>query len=93
MKIYFYWRADTYSDAGGRVVVSEFDGLGKHCPEYLPIGEQDVDFAMPEIDVRGHLAKTLRAEKDAILREASQKAAKLEEKIQQILALPSSAAA
>lgn len=93
MKIYFYWRADKYADAGGRVVVSEFGGLAETIPDYLLLGEKDVDFVMPEIDARGHLAESLRAEKAEILREATQKAAKIEERIQQLLALPSSVAA
>lgn len=89
---YLYWVADSFYAEGGRYEVSrhDMDGYGG---KWKLVGQKEVDFDVADFDPRELLIDSLKAEKAKVISEAAKEAEKLEEKIQQLLALPASAAA
>jgi len=96
MKItaYLYWNINKYSDGGGKFAVMESDNWESTFPsEYKLLGSAEVEFAdVQDFNPRELLLDGLKAEKDSIIKEATRKAEQIEEKIQQLLALPQVAA-
>jgi hypothetical protein len=87
-KLYVHWRANQHSDNGGHYTVWDMNMCSME--EYgKPLAVQDVTFEVPEINGRERLIDQLKREKADIISEATRKAGQLEEKIQQLLALPS----
>lgn len=93
MTVYVYWEPSQYEEGGGHFQFFTREGMGRYG-DYVPAGSVEVDIDLPEgFDPRALLVESLTNKKAAIIRLATKEAEVLEEKIQQLLALPQGDAA
>lgn len=90
-KLYLHWQPDENSKDGGSLEVFGFDASYMEHAVYLLLKEVDIEFDFPPFDPRELLVSKLRAERERIIADATKRAEQIEEKIQQLLALPASA--
>lgn len=98
MTVFLYWVTDDFKDEGGRYALAPEGGMnGYTCTHsgsvWTLVGQREVDFEVAAFDPRDLSLKALKTKKSQIIAEATQKAEQIEEKIQQLLALPASVAA
>ena len=88
-QVYLYWKVDEWSEGGGRYVIVDSDNFESIWPdEYTLLGSQEVEFVDHlQVDPRERALNALKVEKSSIIKEATSKAEKIEEKIQQLLAI------
>ena len=87
--VYLYWKVDGYLKEGGSYRVVDSDNYETLWPnEYTLLGSQEVEFVDHlQVDPRERALNALKVEKASIIKEATSKAEKIEEKIQQLLAI------
>lgn len=96
MTAYLYWVSTDYEREGGHYALhpdGSMDGFSGASGKWTLVGQQEVDFDVKPFDARELLIDGLKRQKAELIRETTQKAEKIEEKIQQLLALPASVAA
>ena len=89
--VYLYWRVTERSEKGGQFMVCNSNNYEKLWPnEYTLLGAQEIEFTeVLSVDPRERAINALKAEKATLIKEATQRAEKIEEKIQQLLAITS----
>lgn len=93
-KVFIHWLAgEHYGTDGGKISYDNYDWTPREghsgLEGYTLIGTVDIECEVSDIDARQKLVEKLQREKSVIIIEATRKAEHLEEKIQQLLALPS----
>ena len=88
-QVYLYWKVDEWSEAGGSYRIVDSDNYETLWPsEFTLLGSQEVEFVDHlQVDPRERALNALKVEKASIIKEATSKAEKIEEKIQQLLAI------
>jgi len=86
-KIYVHWKSDEWSANGGDYSLWDMDmsfieGYSK------PLVVHETTIEVPEVDARGLLVSSLREKKAKIISEATEKAKQIDQKIEELLALP-----
>lgn len=91
---YLYWVVREYAAEGGKYEVWDNSNMGKTFPgEYTLLAESEVEFAVPEFNPRELAIRALDKEREKVIAESAQKIAKIDDKKQQLLALPQPVAA
>lgn len=90
-KIFIGWDCARYEN-GERGAYSIKDYHPTWDKDFKLLETLDMEFDVPEVDARGLMVESLKCKKDAVIQEATAKAEAIEEKIQQLLALPQPAA-
>jgi hypothetical protein len=93
MKVYLYWVSDAYMPDGGSYHATLHDGMDGHDGRWRLLTSSEADFDVPAFDPRAELIESMKKEKAEVIREATKKAERLDERIQQLLALDAPAAA
>lgn len=96
MTAYLYWVATDYEAAGGHYALhtdANLDDYSAGGHAYTLLGQREVDFDVKPFDARELAVDALKKKKANVLAEATKEAKQIEDKIQQLLALPASVAA
>lgn len=89
--LYIGWQTASYHKDGGAYSVRDFNPTWDKGFKLL-VTLPDHEIEVPEVDARGELIESLRRERQEIIIEASAKAKVIEDRIEELLALPSSIA-
>jgi hypothetical protein len=96
MTVCLYWVATDWESDGGHYALHtspDMDDYSGHGATWKLLGQQEVDFDVKPFDARELAVDALKKKKANVLAEATKEAKQIEDKIQQLLALPASVAA
>ncbi len=88
INVFLYWVSESYYPEGGYYNMVQHNGMDGYDGRWKLLDSKEVDFDIPSFDPREMLIGALKAQRQEIIDTATASAAAIEEKIQQLLALP-----